>query len=265
MASISPDNIPAWVANRIVAYFNRASSISAITREIKDDPSDGKGGAIGRTVARRILQKRDQMGWRKFRTLEEIYEVEGMGPDKLEDLVYTLGVPAAQAFVNEMYDEQVIFRENWPLKFYSTHIESLEDFSATVQDEKRFRAFVSEQMKAFCQQEEVDEKTCDRIRKGINSAYIDPFNNSSSDYPAYEFAQWFFGIDMGNFFFFESGVPRTRNYFEYHPGSPWEMELRMFKGVQASLISGGIVPDDLATVVNYPEQVITTWATALFD
>ncbi len=68
-----------------------------------------------------------------------------------------------------MYDEQMIFRENWPLNFYAAHIDSLEDFSATVQDEERFRTFVSEQMRAFCQQEEVDKKTYERIRQGITS------------------------------------------------------------------------------------------------
>ncbi len=39
--------------------------------------------------------QRRSLRWKRFRKLEEIYEVEGMGPDKLEDLVYTLGVPAA--------------------------------------------------------------------------------------------------------------------------------------------------------------------------
>ena len=265
MASITPESVQPWIANRIINFFNWAKSVSEITQTVKDDPVDGEGRGIGRTVAKRILQKRGSAGWRRFRSLDEIYSVDGMGPDKLEDLVYTFGLPAAQAFVNSMYDNSVIYRENWPLKFYSKHIPSTEEFVKMAQDEKLFRAFVETQMEEIFEQEQTEARFRKDIILGVRNAYIDPYNNSSSDHPAYEFAQWFYSIDMGNFFFYESGIPQTRQYFEYHPGSPWEMELRMFKGVQAILISGGIIPTDLATVVNYPEQVITIWSTALFD
>lgn len=265
MAQLTPDSVKPWIADRIVSFFNQAQSITEITKTVQDDPKDGPGNAIGRTVARRILAARDQKRWRRFGKLEEIYEVEGMGPDKLEDLVYTFDKSAAQAFRDAMYSNHVISELNWPLEFFQAHIESTEEFEAMAHDEEKFRLEVVHIIERIMESGRLTEEQYVQMTTGVSKAYIDPYNNTSTDYPAYELAQWFYGIDMGNFFFFESGIPQTQAYFSYHPGSPWEMELRMFKGVRSLIIPGGLVPSDLATVVNYPEQVITLWTTALFD
>ena len=191
--------------------------------------------------------------------------VDGMGEDKLEDIIHSLAVPAAKAFQESMYDNSVIFRENWPLEFFHLQFEDAEEFDAIFQDQAKYRLEVGKLIEHACKEKEVSEEDCKAMLDGINTAYIDQYNNTAAENPAYAFAQFFYRIDLGNFFFFESGIPETLKYFSYHPGHPWEMELRLFKGVHSRLIKGGITPSDIATVINYPEQVITLWTTALFD
>lgn len=262
---ISPKTIQPWIKNRIIEFFNRAKSVSEIVDTVKDWPADGKGTAIGHIVAKRILLTRSRLPWRRFRELEEIMEIKGVGQDKLEDMVFTFGKSAAQTFVDNMYDNNVISRENWPLIFHSQRIEPYEEFEETVRNEAVFRSVVQDQLKTFCAAQDVSEVDCQTMIDGVADAYIDPFNNTDPVNPAYAFAQWFYRIDLGNFFFFETGVPQTQSYFDHFSGSPWEMELRLFKGVRSTIISGGLVPPDLATVVNFPEQIITIWSTSLFD
>lgn len=265
MAGLTPDQVQPWIAARILQFFNQVTSISEITRAVKDDPRDGPGNAIGHTVAKRIMEVRGPRPFPTFRSLDQLFEIDGLGSDKLEDLVYTFGVPAAKAFQDAMYDNQVISRANWPLEFHSARIEPYEEFEATARDDKAFRTQIMQQLQDFCQEKGVGEEGCQKMIDGVGTAYIDSYHNTASDNPAYAFAQWFYRIDLGNFFFFEAGIPQTRNYFEYHAGNRWEMELRLFKGVRSTLIPGGLVPTDLAVVVNHTEQVYTIWTTALFD
>lgn len=259
-------NIPTWVANRILGFFNRVQSIDEIVNgPIKDDPSDGAGRTIGPTLAARILRERNNLRWRRFREFEEFDAIPGVGEGTLKDLVYSFGTSAAQAFQDRMYNDNIIFRENWPLEYFQTTFDDQKAFNELVNDEIAMRAWIVAKVKEIAIEREVEEKKIDEMANVLSSAYIDSYSNST---PAagYALALWFYEFDADNWFSWERIQEPTTAYFSHHDGYPWEMELKFFKGFnQLGIIRPGITPDDLPVVVNWPERAITLWFSALYD
>ena len=83
MASFKDLQIKEWVAGRILDFLNRAKTVEDITESkmLKDDPNSGRehGSTIGTTVAERILNKRNNMRFPRFRTLSELEDIQGFG------------------------------------------------------------------------------------------------------------------------------------------------------------------------------------------
>ncbi|MEX0894650.1 MAG: helix-hairpin-helix domain-containing protein, partial [Balneolaceae bacterium] len=84
--SIHPD-----VARALLNFVNTATA-DAIASQVKDDPNRGyssvrSGYTIGITVAKRIVEKREEKG--NFVEIKELKEVSGLGKDKIHDLIYT--------------------------------------------------------------------------------------------------------------------------------------------------------------------------------
>lgn len=267
MSTTSHPEIPIWIQNRIVGFFNWARNVDMILDgTIKDDPSDGPGNTMGRTLAARILRERNNMPRRRFNDLEEIDRITGVGPGTLKDLVYSFGVSAAEAFQKSMYDSGTIYRENWPLEFFRFTFEDQNAFNEIAQDQEKLRSFIVEKFTAVCREREVDTKAADTMIRDIQSAYIDPYSNSTPA-AAYALALWFYEFDADNWFSWERIQEQAIGYFDHNSNTyPWFMELYFFKGFRnRGIISPGICPEDLPVVVNYAEQAVTFWISALYD
>ena len=267
MKTSTSRSLEQWAANRILAFFNRARSIQDILNgSIKDDPSDGPGRTMGPVLAARILRERAKLPRRRFTEFAQLETIRGVGEGTVKDLVYSFGVPAAEAFRESMYANQVIYRENWALDFFRSRIDDAKTFNDIVHDETAFRQWIIARIEAICRERKVDDKDCQTMVDQLKGAYIDTYNNSIPA-PGYALALWFYEFDADNWFSWERIQEQTLSYFDYHmDGYPWEMELRFLKGfVQRGIITPGITPEDLPVVVNWPEQTITIWFSALYD
>ena len=261
--------IAPWIAKRILDFFNQALVVADITDgPIQDDPSDGAGNTIGPVVARRILKVRNETYRGRFTDISQLDDVKGVGEDTMQDLVYSFGTTAAQDFQNRMYDDYTIFRENWPLEFFRTELtfDDEEGFEKFVRDEAAFRTWVYEKVKEISDEREVSEENRDAMLADIKTGYIDTYNNSIQT-PGFALALWFYEFDADNWFGWETIQHQTLAYFDYHmQDRNWEMELRFFRGfVNRGIIQPGIAASDLPVVVNWPEQCITLWFSALYD
>lgn len=260
-----PTNMPTWVANRILGFFNRVNSIDEIVNgPIEDDPSDGAGRTIGPTLAARILRERNNLRWRRFREFEELDAIAGVGEGTIKDLAYSFGKTAAQAFQEQMYDG-TIYRENWTLEYEQTTFDKQETFTGLVNDEAAFRVWMEAKVREIAAERGVEEEKIKTMTSQISSTYMDTYFNGT---PAagYALALWFYEFDADNWFSWEGIQKPTEAYFSHHSGYPWEMELRFFKGFkQLGIIRPGITPEDLPVVVNWPERAITIWFSALYD
>ncbi len=261
------NTVPTWVANRILAFFNSARSVEDIVNgNIKDDPSDGPGRVMGRSLAAKILRTKSQLPRRRFTEFSQLDDIHGVGPGTIQDLVYSFGTNAAEAFQQSMYDNSVIYRENWPLEFFRFTIEDQQQFNELVNDQTMFRTYVCDRITDLCNEREVSDADCQKMLSEIEGAYIDTYHNTTPA-PAYALALWFYEFDADNWFSWERIQEQTEQYISYHMGGyPWDMELRFFRGVQQrGIIPIGITPTDLPVMVNWPEQTVTIWFSTLYD
>ena len=267
MSIESHPDIPMWIQGRIVAFFNKARNVGdVLDGTIKDDPANGPGKTIGPTLAARILREKSKYNNRRFSDLKQIDDVRGVGPDTMRDFVYSFGTNADQFFQDSMYDNGVIYRENWPLEFFRYTIDDKEEFETIANDQEKIREIVAAQVAKVSDEKGVSEENRDLMVADVNTAYMDYYHNSTQ-IAGYAFAVYFYDFDADNWFSWERIQEQTLGYFDFNMNVyPWFMELYLFRGfTNRGIISPGISPDALPVVVNHAEQTITFWITALYD
>lgn len=265
MSTTSHPNIPLWIQNSIVGFFNRARNIDMILDGSIQD-HDGTGNTMGRTLAARILRERNELPTRRFTDFEQIDNIRGVGPGTVADLVFSFGQTADEAFKKSMYDTSTIYENNWPLEYFRFQIEEQDVFTDTVQNEDNLRQFVLGKVAEVASERQVSQANQDAMLAEISNAYMDDYSNSTTA-AAYAFALWFYEFDADNWFSWERIQEQTIQYFEYNYNTyPWFMHLYFFKGfTNRGIISPGITPKDLPVVVNWAEQTITFWISTLYD
>lgn len=260
--------MPEWLEKRILAFFNQANNVGQILDgTIQDDPSDGAGKTMGRTLAARILRYKNEIRpFRRFMEWEQFDNVPGVGEGTIKDLIYSFGTTAAEAFRKRMYEDNVIYESNWPLEYFRFEFENKEEFHDLIYDEEAFKGWVCERVAQICTERGVATEKKDLMLADIANAYVDTYHNTIPA-PGYALALWFYEFDADNWFSWDRIQEVCGSYFDHHSGAyPWEMELRFFKGfVQRGIIQPGITPEDLPVVVNWPERAITIWVSALYD
>lgn len=267
MSTNSYPEIPLWIQNRIIGFFNWARNVDMILDgTIKDDPSDGPGNTVGRTLAARILRERSQLPRRRFTDLEQIDNIRGVGPGTMEDLVYSFGISADESFQKSMYESNTIYKENWPLEYFRFTIEDQKKFSAIAQDHEKLRQFVKEKVDEVAAERAVTSENAREMADQLKTAYIDTYSNSTP-IASYALALWFYEFDADNWFSWERIQEQTIGYFNHNSNTyPWFMDLYFFKGFRnRGIVSPGISPEDLPVVVNWAEQAITFWVSELYD
>ena len=79
------------LTERVLAFFNAASSPEEIVQRIQDDPLRGsassKAYGIRPALARRILETRASLPEGRFTSIEQIDAIRGIGPDTLNDIL----------------------------------------------------------------------------------------------------------------------------------------------------------------------------------
>ncbi len=267
MSTTSHPDIPLWIQNRIIGFFNWARNVGMILDgTIQDDPSDGPGNTMGRVLAARILRERNALPRRRFTDFEQIDNIRGVGPGTVQDLVYSFGTSADEAFRKAMYDSGTIHTENWPLEYFRYPIEDQEAFTEIARDNEKLRQFVVGKVVEVSDERGVPTAKRDEMVAVLNGAYIDDYSNSTQS-AGLSFALWFYEFDADNWFSWETIQKQCLGYFEHNSNTyPWFMDLHYFKGFRnLGIISPGICPEDLPVVVNWAEQTISFWISALYD
>ncbi len=267
MSKTSHPDIPLWVQNRIVGFFNSARNVDRILDgTIQDDPSDGQGKTIGKTLAARILRERNQLPRRRFTDFEQIDAIRGVGPGTVKDLVYSFGRSADETFRNSMYESGTIYMENWPLEFFRYTFDDQEAFRTLVQDQEKLRQFITEKVLQVAVEREVSEENRDAMEKDLKEAYIDYYSNSTP-IAGYALALYFYDFDADNWFSWERIQEQTIAYFNHNSSTDdWFIDLHQFRGFRnRGIVQPGISPDVLPVVTNWAELAVTFWVSELYD
>lgn len=259
-------SIPLWVQHRILGFFNYARNVDMILDgTIQDDPTDGSGSTIGPTLAARILRVKSTLPRQRFTELTQLDAIRGIGPNTLQDLVYSFGTPAATAFRQGLYDTGTLYPNNWALEAFRCPVDA-SNFQALANDPELLRTFVSDQVAAIAQEKNLAHADRDAMLQDIRTAYIDHYSNSTPE-TGYALALWFYQFDADNWFSWERIQEHTLSYFEHHMTTDrWSMDLYLFRGfTNRGLVRPGIAPTVLPIVVNWAEEVVTIFGSGLYD
>lgn len=251
-------------ANRIVRFFNSVQSAFEIVKGVKDDPGDNETAVFTTKVAKRILEVRNSLPSFRFDSIEQIDAIPGVGPDKIEDLAYTFGRPASEAFESNLFDKSLL-HENWTVIRYEYVSETDEAHRTLVDNPTAFRNAVHLlAVRAAMETQGYGSEEAGQVTSSVLTDYMDTYTNSHPE-AALAFALWFFRVDADNWFSFDRMLTETTWYFDYHSDPYSPMELRLFKGFNNNAFLHLITPKDLAITVNDAERVITLWVVGLAD
>jgi hypothetical protein len=250
--------------NRIVRFFNSVKTPFEIVQGIKDDPGDNEDTAFTIKLAKRILEVRGKLTSFQFDSIEQIDAIPGVGSDKLEDLYYTFGRPAAESFETNLFEKGVLY-DNWTVIRYEHVAETDEAYRQIVDDPATFRNIVHQlATRAAMETAGHSSEEAARLTQSVQTDYIDTYTNSTPE-AALAWSLWFYRVDADNWFSFDRMLQETTWFFDYHSNPYSNMELRLFKGFDNNVLINLITPNDLGVTVNDAERVITLWVVGLAD
>lgn len=254
-----------WIADRVLQFFNRVKTIEDITEAVKDNPFEGhseekKGYGIGTTLAERILNYRNTLPGRRFRNLEQIWSINGLGEDKINDLIYSFDVPADELFKQYMYDN--VIADNWELDYFSMQLSDT-SFEEVIIEENYLRDKVIEMVTIMATQRNGYSPTSAQLAP-LSFSFIETYQNPH--FESFAFGLWFYRFDADNWFSFEEVQEATERYLDTYFHFDHRLELHLFKGFKnGGLLTDGISVDDLPVVVNHAEKIISIWTAQLND
>lgn len=253
-----------WVALRILNFLNAAQSSEDIAGKILDNPQEGGDTTIGTTVAARILEKRDSLPFGHFTSIEELEDIAGLGEDKINDFIFTLGVRAADAFKKAMYNG--VISDNWTLEHYTTVFETEEDFYNTANIESNLTAWVAEEIEKIALKNLGQDQGAYLAKKLLQKSYLDRYD--VAHFGSYAFAFWFYQFASDNWFTFERVRTEIESYLNYYAylNAAYEQQFLLFKGFTNNpALVQAISQPDLPMVINPIERAITIWTAELRD
>ena len=269
--SIHTNNIDSATSSRILAYLNSIRSPEELTKtpeeggDIKDDPKSGAKGSgytIGPTVAARIINTRNTLRGRRFSSIDQLAEIDGLGQDKLNDLAYSFSATAEDRFISSLYDGIIL--DNWNVRYSDERIEDRDEFESIIYNEANLENWVVEQVKKASLKQFNDRHRSLLSGELARDRYIESYPEAHLG--SYAWALWFYSVDQDNWFSFERIRTAIESFLGTYEGISGEIELRFLKGFPNwSGLTQGITPLDLPVTLNKVEQRLSIWTAELFD
>ena len=252
-----------WINQRILKFFNAAHKVADITESplLEDDPTKGaaNGYTIGKTVAQRIFDTRNNLPARRFRSTEQLLAIQGFGTDKLHDLSTSLAIPADTFFRNRLFDGLLF--DNWVVEAQRTVFDDEATFAAALQSAGNLKAVVANQ-----QYEALTPYAPEVLRLqhlALQNAQLERWEDA--EIASYNYAIWWYLFDYDNWFSFEQMQQACAGYLSYHSQREDRIELFLLRG----FVDPAMLPMQrrnlLPIIVNHGERVITTWNVKLND
>jgi hypothetical protein len=248
-----------WQAQRVLDFLNAVKDASAITDSPLLQDADGTGYVIGQTVAQRILEVRQGLRFRQFRTWEELQGIPGLGVDKLRDLITSLAVPADRFFLEKLFDGLLL--ENWKVVPLSQEFTDPLSFRQQLSSAGGVKEVVAQLLSGGYSSTGEESQRCRHL--AIRNAFAERY--PVAHLAAFQFAYWFYLYDYDNWFSFTRMRETCEQYLSYHRQAAHQLELWLLKGFNQ-------LPDEeighhniLPVIVNHGECKFTVWQVQLFD
>ncbi len=250
--------------DRLLRFLNGISDPADITdnKLLKDDPLyDGtEGYTIGDKVASQLINAKGNLPGGRFRQIEQVLDVEGIGHDKIKDLIHSFWQPAAEYFKTQV--QPGILLDNWKIEYFRQPLKE-DEFNQIVSTPGGIRNSIAEYV-AETLHETQGSAAAILSKHFIHQAYIDRYE--SGELGSHAFALWWYHFDMDNWFSFDTMRTACSHYLDYYTTLNNRLELHLIKGFpNGDVLAEAITTKDLPVVVNYGERCITFWLASLFD
>lgn len=254
--------IPSYAQERIMAFLNKAQTIEEIIDPAVLKDHDGSGYTIGEEVAGRILETRHNLQFKRFTSFAQLEGISGLGPDKLQDLAFSISPPAAAAFRDRMYAN--LIRDNWELTPHTTFFKDGNAFLTLANTPSLFTEWVADQVEKLSLDRNNNREAAFLAKQLVKRSWLETWD--VSHYGAIALGFWFYRFDADNWFSFDRVREEAEFYLDYYPRIEHRLELRFFKGFpNGGVLVSAITSEDLPVVVNFGEQEITIWTAQLND
>ena len=256
MSQLTAEHIPHWVIRRMLAFFNRSQTAEEIVERVQDNPDKGgEGGySMGKTVAQRILDKKESLFPIYFQTFDQLNGIEGLGQDKIDDLAYTFRLTAEAQFVENL-NTNFQLEDNFDVLHYTRKYTDDEEFTAIQRNPAILRKEVGEMLVEIAARDFNNSSLSKLARHLVSEAYVDTYHHT--EIAKYVWAVWFYAIAFDDWFSFDQIQGEIEQYLNEYWGPGGDITFSIFRGAQAYNVWGET--DDLPISLNTTELSLTLW------
>ena len=263
-----PDSIQALLPVQIQAvleFLNKAQSVEDLTdiQQYRPDLSeeDLASYSIGEKGAQNLLDARSNLRAQLYNTIEEVLAVEGIGEDKVLDIVEFIWQPAEEIFKQDLFAKTL--GENWTVDYWRYAL-SPEEFQELNESEELLQAFIANKVLDIAN-EKHDNYLIGALAKALlQKSFPDRVESLMAEI---QFASWWMRFDEDNWFNFDTISSIIRPFINYYDKQRGTYIAPVFyRGfMTGGTLTDGITPDDLVVTINPAEYAIAIWGVALFD
>lgn len=257
-----PDSIQTLLPVQIqtvLEFLNNAQRVEDITniQQYRPDLSeeDLKSYSIGEKGAQNLLDAQ------QYNNVEEVLAVEGIGEDKVLDIVEFIWQPAEEIFRQELFEKTL--GENWTVDYWRYAL-SPEEFQELNEREVLLQSFIADKVLDLANEKHNNYLIGALAKALLQKSYPDRVEGLTAEI---QFASWWMRFDEDNWFNFEtisSIIGPFINFYEKQRGA--YIDLVFYRGfMTGGTLTDGITPDDLVVSINPAEYAIAIWGITLFD
>jgi len=263
-----PDSIQTLLPVQIqtvLEFLNKAQNVEDLTdiQQYRPDLSeeDLASYSIGEKSAQSLLDARSNLRAQRYNSIEEVLAVEGIGENKVLDIVEFIWQSAEETFKQELFEK--ILGGNWRVDYWR-YAFTPEEFEQLNESEALLQAFIADKVLDIAREKHNNYLIGVLAKELLKKSFPDRVESLTAEI---QFASWWMRFDEDNWFSFDaisSIIAPFLNYYDRQQGA--YIYPAFYRGfMTGGTLTDGITPDDLVVTINPAEYAIAIWGIALFD
>ncbi len=261
MSKISNQEREMLAEKRLLTFVNQLYTVEQVQGLLEGHTSSEDYG-LGETSVHKILAKRQDLPGKQYGSLEQLGDIEGFGPDKIEELLEALQLTAAEGFLNRM--RRSVIPENFILNHHDIQYETDESFQVVATQDGLLRDHIAAEVQRISALKYGNELAARLAARLIYTTYLDRIE---PEYVApFAWATWFYKFDADNWFGFDTVREECRLYLEGLGQYQIANSLVLFRGFELDeVLAQPVTVVDLPVVLQPDERRISIWTAQLND
>ncbi|NJL76664.1 MAG: hypothetical protein HC892_18245, partial [Saprospiraceae bacterium] len=218
-----PDSIQTLLpvqTQTVLDFLNKAQRVEDLTNIQPYRPdlaeADFASYSIGEKSAQNLLDARSILRAQRYNSIEEVLAVEGIGENKVLDIVEFIWQPAEEIFKQELFEKTL--GDNWTVDYWRYAL-SPEEFGQLNESEALLQAFIAGKILDIANAKHNNYLIGALAKALLQKSYPDRVQGLTAEI---QFASWWMRFDEDNWFNFNtisSIISPFINYYDKQPGA----------------------------------------------